>query len=131
MERKTNVMIVDDEHDFRQLMTIWLESKNYSVITAPDGPTALELLKKEKTDIIFLDLNMPRMDGIETLKNIRKFNKVVPVIIISAYLDKMGKTAAKPYNISGVFYKGEDFEKGLDLLESALRVHKNLKDKAV
>ena len=84
MERKTEVMVVDDEVDFRKLMKIWLESKGYSVIEAADGPAAISLVKERAPDIMFLDLNMPGMGGIEALSHIRKFNNNVPVIIISA-----------------------------------------------
>jgi len=127
MEKKKEVLVVDDEYDFRQLMTVWLESKGYSVITAPDGETAIRLVKEHKPDIMFLDLNMPVLNGIDTLKRIRKFDKDLPIIVISAYLDQMSLKEAKPYKISGVFYKGEDFEKGLVLLESVMRIHKKLK----
>ncbi|MFH1189757.1 MAG: response regulator [Candidatus Omnitrophota bacterium] len=129
MERKTEVMVVDDEHDFRELMTIWLKSKGYSVVTASNGETAIRMVNEHRPDIIFLDLNMPVLNGIQTLAGIRKTDKTLPVIIISAYLEQMSAQEAKDYNVSGVFYKGEDFEKGLALLESALRGHKDLKEK--
>jgi len=122
-----NVLVVDDETDFRQLMSFWLKSKGYSVTLAPDGETAIQLLKNEKLDVVFLDLNMPAMDGVHTLKKMREFNKDIPVIVISAYVDRLKLTEVKAYDISGVFYKGEEFEKGLALLESALRMHKRLK----
>jgi len=121
------ILVVDDEFDFRQLMVVWLQSKGYSVIPQPDGKSALKYVKETPPDIVFLDLNMPGMDGVETLKRLRDFNKDIPVIIISAYLDRLRLTEVKPYNVSGVFYKGEDFEKGLVLLETTLRTHKKLK----
>ena len=124
---ETRVLVVDDEYDFRQLMVVWLQSKGFNVTPLPDGNSALKFIKETPPDIVFMDLNMPVMDGVETLKRIRDFNKDVPVIIISAYLDRLRLTEVKPYNVSGVFYKGEDFEKGLVLLETTLRTHKKLK----
>ncbi len=124
---KTRILVTDDEYDFRQLMVVWLESKGYRVTAVSDGKSAVKAVKEDPPDIVFLDLNMPVMDGVETLKRIREFNKDIPVIIISAYLDRLRLTEVKPYNVSGVFYKGEDFEKGLSLLESTLRTHKRLK----
>jgi len=131
MAKKKEVMVVDDEYDFRQVMSVWLESKGYAVTTAPDGETAIRLVKERRPDILFLDLKMPVLDGVETLKRIRKFDKTLPIIIISAYLDKLNLKEAKSYKVSGVFYKGEDFEKGLALLEAALGTHKKLKNKEV
>ena len=127
MDRKTEVMIVDDEFDFRKLMAIWLESKGYSVVSAADGETAINMVKAHKPDIIFLDLNMPGLNGIETLARIRKIDAHLPVIIISAYLEQMAVGETKKHSISGVFYKGEDFQKGLALIESGLRSHKKLR----
>jgi CheY-like chemotaxis protein len=126
-DKKNQVLVVDDEADFRQLMTFWLESKGYSVIVAADGKSAIQLVKTKKPDIVFLDLRMPVMDGIETIKRIRRINKKVPVIIISAYVDDPMSKDAADYGISGVFYKGKDFNEGLSMLESALRTHKQLK----
>jgi CheY-like chemotaxis protein len=127
MDKVIKALIVDDEADFRQLMTFWLESKGYVVIAAANGQQAIAMVKNENPDIIFLDLNMPVMDGIEALKQIRLFNKTIPIIFISAYVDDKRVNEAMAYGISGVFYKGKDFQEGLSLLEAALRTHKELK----
>ncbi len=129
MENKgIKVLVVDDEEDYRQLMTFWLESKGYNALQANCGERALQLVKDENPDIIFMDLRMPVMDGPQTISKIREFNQDVPIIIISAYLDdsKIREATAHP-GIAGVFYKGKDFSQGLILLESALRTHKKLK----
>jgi two-component system NtrC family response regulator len=123
----TKVLLVDDEMDFTQPMSFWLKSKGYSVLVADNGQRALGIIKEEKPDIVFMDLNMPVMDGVTTLKKIREFNKDIPVIIISAYVEDKRVSEASPYGVSGVFYKGGDFQDGLTLLESALRTHKQLR----
>jgi CheY-like chemotaxis protein len=126
-DNKITVLVVDDEPDYRELMTFWLASKGYSVIAAPDGSSAIELVKNKNPDIIFMDLRMPGMDGIQTIDAVRKFNKDVPIIIISAYIDDPKATEANAHGISGMFYKGKDFKEGLSLIESVLRRHKQLK----
>lgn len=127
MDKVIRALIVDDEADFRQLMTFWLESKGYVVISAANGQQAIAMVRNDNPDIIFLDLNMPVMDGIAALKQIREFNKTIPIIFISAYVDDKRVNEAMAYGISGVFYKGKDFQEGLSLLEAALRTHKELK----
>jgi two-component system response regulator (stage 0 sporulation protein F) len=128
MENKNiHVLVVDDEPDFRQLMTYWLESKGYSVLVAADGEVAIQQVKEKKPDVVFMDLRMPVLDGIEAIKKIREFDKDIPIIIISAYVDDPKAKEAIAYGISGVFYKGKDFEEGLSLLEVALRTHRQLK----
>lgn len=126
--RQIRVLVVDDESDFRQLMTFWLESKGYMILAASEGETGVRLAKENSPDIIFMDLRMPGMDGVETIRRIREFNKDVPIIIISAYTDDPKATDAMSYGVSGVFYKGKDFTESLSLLEAALRTHKKLKE---
>jgi CheY-like chemotaxis protein len=124
---ETKILLVDDETDFTQPMSFWLKSKGYSVMVASNGESAIKIVKDETPDIVFMDLNMPVMDGVTTVKKIREFNKDIPVIIISAYVDDKRIVEATPLGISGVFYKGGDFQDGLTLLESALRTHRQLK----
>lgn len=126
-EKKNKILLVDDEQDFRDLMTFWLQSRGYLVVTASNGERAVEMARTESPDIIFMDLNMPVMDGTDALKKIREFNKDVPVIIISAFVDDRRAKEAMRTGISGVFYKGKDFQEGLALLEAALKTHKQLK----
>ncbi|MDD5194963.1 MAG: response regulator [Candidatus Omnitrophica bacterium] len=129
-DKKIEVLITDDEADFRQLMTFWLEFKGYKVLAAANGEEAVKVVQEKKPDIIFMDLRMPVLDGVDAIKKIRTFNKEIPIIIISAYVDDPKAKKAMAYGISGVFYKGADFTEGLSLLESALRTHKKLKKQA-
>jgi len=124
MSNGTKVLVIDDNEDFTKMTTSWLRSKGYEHITASDGSTGVRLVKEENPDIVILDLRMPGMDGIETLKEIRSFNKEVPVIVISAYVNDPSTYKILSYGISGVFYKGQDFEEMSPLLESALRLSK-------
>jgi CheY-like chemotaxis protein len=126
-EKKINVMVVDDEADFRELLTFWLQSKGYAVTPAEGGEAAVKLLKQNNPDIIFMDLRMPVVDGVEAIRRIRKIDQDIPIIVISAHLDNEKAKLASDYGISGIFYKGEDFKEGLSLLEAALRTHKKLK----
>lgn len=127
MEKNIKILLVDDEVDFRSLMEFWFKSKGYTVLTASDGPEGIEMIKKDPPDIVFLDLRMPTMTGMDVLKNVRKFNKTLPVIIISAYVNDPDAKDITSYGISGVFYKGENFEATLPLLETAIRRHKMLR----
>ncbi len=128
-ENKITVLVAEDETDFRTIMTFWLESKGYAVIPASDGRMAVELAKEKNPDVVFLDLNMPGMDGVEAFKSIRKFNIDVPIIIISAHLGTPRAKEAMSLGASGVFSKEDDFEKGFSLLEIALRGNKKLKER--
>ncbi len=126
-QKKHKVLLVDDEVDFIQPLAFWLQFKGYEVVVAFDGKNALQKLKEEKPDIIFMDLNMPGMSGVEAVGMIRSLDPEVPVIIISAYIDEERIREVLSCGISGVFYKGADFQEGLALLETTLRTHKKLK----
>lgn len=130
MSDKIKILITDDDPDFQQTMVFWFKAKGYIVSTAGSGEEALQQIKESKPDIVFLDLNMPEMDGVDTLIKIREFDKTLPVVMISAHVDARRMAEAAPHNVSGVFYKGKDFsELGslLEFLEVVLKKHKSLK----
>jgi len=63
------ILVVDDDPDMRDAITIILESRGYQVVTAQDGLEALANLKAEKPDLMMLDLLMPKMDGFAVMKD--------------------------------------------------------------
>ena len=65
------ILVVDDEKNLRQVLAIELSADGDEVDAAEDGLKALELLEKTEYDVVLLDLNMPRMGGIDVLKKIR------------------------------------------------------------
>ena len=127
MDNPIRVMVVDDEKDFLFTMDYWLRSKGYDVITAANGKEALDILTKGPVDIIFLDMHMPVMDGVETLKQLREIHKDTPVIIITAYTADEKRVEAEKYGVSGFFSKDKDFSESVTLIETVLRRHKGLK----
>lgn len=83
MSRK--VLAVDDSSSIRKMVEFSLKSKGFQVTTAVDGQEALELLAKDKPDVIILDINMPRLDGFGFLKKIKAeaANAAIPVLMLS------------------------------------------------
>lgn len=78
------ILIVDDNKVNRLVTKRLLEQKNIAVATAQGGEEALELLSKTSFDLILMDLQMPGMDGFETVKNIRTFDMQTPIIALTA-----------------------------------------------
>ena len=78
-----NILVVDDDKDIRELVAIYLKAENFNVSLAENGLEALELIEKNKFDLVVLDVMMPKMDGLETLIEIRK-KYVMPVIFLTA-----------------------------------------------
>jgi len=79
------IMVVDDEENIRFLYQEELRDDGYEVVTAGSGEKALELLPMERPDLITLDIKMPGMDGMETLRKIKEIDKDIPVILCTAY----------------------------------------------
>jgi two-component system, NtrC family, nitrogen regulation response regulator NtrX len=84
MSRKT-VLIVDDEEGIRESLKGIFEDEGYDVQTADSAEEALSMLKEKRPDIIFLDVWLPEMDGLEALSRIGEMDKDIPVIIISGH----------------------------------------------
>jgi len=123
MTKAFNILLVDDEQDFLDPIAFWLESKGYKIQTASNGKLALECIQKVLPHIILLDINMPEMDGVETLKYIRENYDQLPVIMITAEAEKL--PILQELGISGFFPKEGTLEQLEKLLEPIIRIHAN------
>ena len=79
------VLLVDDETEFVEALKERLEIRGLTVYTASDGARALDLVKELNVDAVILDLNMPGMDGIETLKKMRAFDDGLQIVVLTGY----------------------------------------------
>jgi DNA-binding response OmpR family regulator len=81
--KRFRILVVDDEERIVHFLTTKLKASGYEVLTAGDGVKGLEQLHAQEPDLVVLDLLMPRMNGLEMLKELRSFS-TVPVIILTA-----------------------------------------------
>ena len=79
------ILIVDDEKDFVEMFSLRLTRQGEKVSVAYSGQEALDLLEKTKIDVVILDIRMPGMDGIETLKRIKATYPLVEVIMLTGH----------------------------------------------
>ncbi len=79
------VLAVDDEEGIRDAFLLALEDSGYDVDTASTGEEALEKSAQQKPDLLFLDLRMPGMGGVETLRRFRRVHPDTPVYIVTAF----------------------------------------------
>jgi len=80
---KIKVLIVDDEEDFRGILSQRITARGFDVETAESGFQALEMAEKTAYDAVILDLAMPEMDGLETLKRLLENNRDLQVIMLT------------------------------------------------
>lgn len=79
-----NILVVDDEAKIRLLIKKYADFEGHSVVEAENGLVAIERCRDQRFDLIIMDIMMPELDGFSAVKEIRKFNKDIPVIMLSA-----------------------------------------------
>ena len=79
------VLVVDDDPDMRDVLETALTSFGYTAIVADDGDVALELFRKHHPTLVISDIYMPRFDGIQLLREIKKLDEKVAVVLITGY----------------------------------------------
>lgn len=79
------ILVIDDESSIRKSFELALEDSDYDVETAASGEEGIKEMASRGYDLLFLDLKMPGMSGVETLRAIRKIDQSVPVYIVTAF----------------------------------------------
>jgi CheY-like chemotaxis protein len=104
--RALRVLVVDDEPGFLQSVSRWLASRGHYVLPAQDGDIALGFIQHDQPDVVFLDMEMPRVDGVEVLRRLRAISRTLPVILVSVLPTEGPRfTEAQTLGIAGIFPK--------------------------
>src|SRR5436305_6098402 len=80
----SRLLIIEDELPMRRALTDCLEAEGYRVLTAADGQTGLDKALQERPDLVLLDIMMPRLDGFEVCRELRRLSNPVPVLMLTA-----------------------------------------------
>lgn len=125
MDRQKNngkVLVVDDVKEVRDFLIRLLSLRGLNVKAVEDGFKAIEIFKQEKFDIVFLDVKMPRLNGVETLKELKKYNPDCRYVMITGYAvdDLLAQarnegaftTIRKPFNIDEIIAVVQDYNFG-------------------
>lgn len=117
------ILIVDDEKAMRQAMTRILQAEGYEVIEAGDGERGLKLIQEDEPELVFLDLKMPKTQGISVLKSLGKTLFELPVIVMTAY--GTSRTAIEAMQLGAYDYITKPFDLAtlVSLTEKALTHH--------
>ena len=114
------VLVIDDEPPIRKLLRMGLTTQGYEILEAPNGKTALEMLKN-KPDLVILDLGLPDIQGLELLTLIRARIEAVPIIVLSSRGDEAGKVDALDRGADDYITKPFGMEELLARMRAALR----------
>jgi two-component system chemotaxis response regulator CheY len=113
-----NIMTIDDSVTMRQMLAQTLSSAGYQVVEAKDGPEALVLAKRSPIDLFISDLNMPGMDGIALIKELRAIEtyRNTPILVLTTEVDQQIKDSARSAGATGWLGKPFDPERLLDVI---------------
>jgi DNA-binding NtrC family response regulator len=116
--RPGKILVVDDDPEVRMATRDFLASKGYEVAVAEGGREALRMLDASRADVVLLDVAMPDMDGMETLKRIVAAHPAMPVIMVTANADI--EITSKVLQLGAADYVPKPFD--LDYLDQAISI---------
>src|SRR4051812_39508509 len=122
---KTRVLVVDDDADVRELISLVLSQAGYEVDEAADGFAALSKVSHVRPDVVVTDLRMPGMSGVDLLQRIRRIHGDVPVIIATGLETWDLCTAAESYGAVSCMVKPIDLEELVWTIEMTLACRQN------
>ena len=117
------ILIVDDHEDIRKLVRNFLEAESELRVCgeAVDGYDAIEKAQALKPDLIILDLSMPRMDGIQAARRLKKIVPQIPIVLFTSYSDAIEGRDALLLGIKAVIAKGGDLSLLVENVQSLLQ----------
>jgi two-component system nitrogen regulation response regulator NtrX len=122
------ILIIDDEPSVREVLNDILSDEGYEILEAPDGVEGLRMMKTEPVDLVFLDIWLPKMGGIDVLKVIREEYPVVSVLIISGHANVDLAVKAIKMGAFDFLEKPLDMTRVLTLSRNALELEKLRKE---
>lgn len=119
MEPEIRMLIVDDNRDSRDILTKLMQMSGFEAVSAVDGVQALELVAKQKFHLVITDINMPRLNGIELIKRLKRERTTahIPVLAITAYGSVAGREAVDAGAEAFAEKKTLEFDKLLEMVK--------------
>jgi CheY-like chemotaxis protein len=115
------VLVIDDQPNVRALLDLLLRPKGYDVMLADNGWMGLRLYRQEHPDVILLDLNMPKLDGVTVLKQIRSVDLKQPVIVLTGDTNPEMERQVRALGVSEFIIKGFSLKALTGVLERTLK----------
>lgn len=109
--KEKTILVIDDDADVRTIMINYLNKMGYAVMLASDGQQGINLAKAHYYDLIISDINMPKMDGIEFVSQVKSINPWVPILVITGYHTPEVTELTKTFDSVGLLNKPFKYEK--------------------
>ncbi len=104
------VLVVDDSEAIRDLLGIFLKKRGFDVIAAPDGNSAVELVRQQRPQVALIDMRLPDIDGLEVLRRIKQLDPAVRVILLSGLSSPEIEEEARLGGAAGTLSKSSGLE---------------------
>jgi DNA-binding NtrC family response regulator len=115
------ILVVDDDESILKVFEYGLQDAGYVTITVPNGFDAIEKVKKERYDLVFLDVRMPRLNGVETFKMLKKIDPQIMAVMMTGYrVDALLKEAFE-MGAHACIYKPFEMEEILSIIQKILQ----------
>jgi DNA-binding response OmpR family regulator len=120
---RAKIMVVDDDPDLRQALSLRLRANNFDTVNVCDGYSAIAMAQKEKPHLIILDLGLPAGDGFAVLKHLQEFPALsaIPVIVLTARDPEGNEKRTLESGAVAFFQKPADNEELLGVIRASLR----------
>lgn len=109
MKKNKTILIIEDDEVLLRAIYLLFRKSNYTIATATDGESGLEIAERLKPNLILLDIVLPKINGIDVLRSLKKndITKKIPVIILSNVDDAREKISAKELGVLAYFIKAD------------------------
>jgi CheY-like chemotaxis protein len=116
-----SLLITDDDRDFRETLRDVFQPRGFRTLVAGDGQEALEIVRREQVHLLLLDMYMPRLTGLETIRRVKQFSESLPCILLSADMDERLAEEARRAKAFSVLRKPVRFAEITSAVQRALR----------
>lgn len=118
---RPSILITDDDRDFRETLGKVLAPRGFRTILAGDGEEALHIVRTVEVHLLVLDMHMPKLTGLETLRLVREFKAMLPCILLSGRLDECLREQAEDAQAFSVLSKPISRGEITQVVERAMR----------
>jgi CheY-like chemotaxis protein len=129
--RAPSLLITDDDRDFRETLRSVFEPRGFHTLLAGDGEEAVKIVEHERIHLALLDMHMPRLSGLETIRHVKRLHSALPCILLSAGLDDTLAEQALQAEAFSVHRKPISFAELTNIVSLAMRQTYNWPDAAL
>lgn len=116
------ILITDDDRDFRETLREVFEPRGFRTLLAGDGEQALQIVQSQQIHVALLDMHMPRLTGLETMRRVKQLYAVLPCILLSAQMDDALAQAAEQAEAFSYLSKPVSFREIIGIVYQAMQV---------